>query len=100
VSPAGLVPLELLVEEYPEFLPGQALYARYLVQYDQADEAMVILEEAITRYPYYPDLLKAQAEVQMAQEKWVEAAITAKQFVCSTPTIPKLRPWINWLRKT
>jgi predicted Zn-dependent protease len=89
VASRTLVPLELLVEEYPEFLPGQALYARYLVQYDRADEAMVILEDAITRYPYYPDLLKAQAEVQMAQEKWVEAAITAKQFTVLNPNHPE-----------
>ncbi len=83
-----LVPLELLVEEYPEFLPGHALYARHLVQHDQADKALDVLEEAVRRYPFYPDLLKAQTEVQMAQEKWVEAAITANQFVVLNPNHP------------
>jgi predicted Zn-dependent protease len=89
VASRVLVPLELLVTEYPEFLPGQALYARYLVEHDQADKALDILEEAVSRYPFYPDLLKAQAEVQMAQEKWVEAAITAKQFVVLNPNHPE-----------
>jgi predicted Zn-dependent protease len=84
-----LVPLELLVTEYPEFLPGHALYARYLVQHDQAEAALDILEAAVTRYPFYPDLLKAQAEVQMAQEKWIEAAITANQFVVLNPNHPE-----------
>ncbi len=84
-----LVPLELLVTEYPDFLPGQALYARYLLQYNQADQALKVLEAAVRRYPFNPDLLKAQAEVQMAQEKWVEAAITANQFVVLNPNHPE-----------
>ncbi|NJL48930.1 MAG: M48 family metalloprotease [Leptolyngbyaceae cyanobacterium SM2_5_2] len=82
------VPLELLVKEYPEFLPGQGMYARYLVQQDRAHEAMQILEAAIIRYPYHPDLLRAQIEVQMAQEKWIEAAITANQFALLNPEHP------------
>ncbi|MEO1069973.1 MAG: M48 family metalloprotease, partial [Cyanobacteria bacterium J06638_6] len=83
-----LVPLELLVQNYPEFLPGQALYARYLVQNNRADEAMALLEDAIARYPYNPDLLKAQTDVQMAREQWIEAAITANQFVILNPEHP------------
>ncbi len=84
-----LVPLELLAKNYPEFLPGQALYARYLVQNGRTDEAMQILDAAVTRYPFYPDLLKAQADVQMAQGKWIEAAITANQFVIFNPEHPE-----------
>jgi len=84
-----LVPLELLVTEYPEFLPGHALYARYLVQHDQAEKALDVLESAVSRYPFNPDLLKAQTEVQMAQERWVEAAITANQFVVLNPNHPE-----------
>lgn len=84
-----LIPLELLVKNYPEFLPGQALYAQYLVQNDRADEALGLLEAAIARYPYNPDLLKAQAEVQMAREQWIEAAITAKQFAILNPDHPE-----------
>lgn len=80
-----LVPLELLVTEYPEFLPGHAMYARYLVQYDQAEKALDGLEAALTLYPFSPELLKAQTRVQMAQEKWVQAAITANQFVVLNP---------------
>ncbi|MGB3203304.1 MAG: M48 family metalloprotease, partial [Nodosilinea sp.] len=80
-----LVPLELLVKNYPEFLPGQALYARYLVQNDRADEAEGVLEAAIARYPFNPDLLKAQVDVQMARQQWIEAAITANQFAILNP---------------
>ncbi|MGB3309909.1 MAG: M48 family metalloprotease [Nodosilinea sp.] len=84
-----LVPLELLVKNYPEFLSGQALYARYLVQNDRADEALGVLEAAIVRYPFNPDLLKAQAEVQMARQQWIEAAITANQFAILNPEHPE-----------
>ena len=83
-----LVPLQLLVQQYPEFLPGQALYARYLVDHDRADEALAVLDAAVARYPYYPDLLRAQMDVQMAQEQWIEAAITAQQFVVLNPDHP------------
>jgi Zn-dependent protease with chaperone function len=82
------VPLELLVKDYPEFLPGQALYARYLMEQGQTQAARQRLEEAITLYPYHPDLLKAQAELQMAQEQWIEAAITANQFALLNPDHP------------
>ncbi|HSM81657.1 MAG TPA: M48 family metalloprotease [Nodosilinea sp.] len=84
-----LVPLELLAKNYPEFLPGQALYARYLVQNDRAEEALAVLEGAIARYPYNPDLLQAQAEVQMARQQWIEAAITANQFAILNPEHPE-----------
>ncbi|TVQ07014.1 MAG: tetratricopeptide repeat protein [Leptolyngbya sp. DLM2.Bin27] len=84
-----LVPLELLVKNHPEFLPGQALYARYLVQNGRTDEARQVLEGAIARYPYNPDLLKAQAEVQMARQQWIESAITANQFAILNPEHPE-----------
>ena len=84
-----LIPLELLVKNYPEFLPGQALYARYLVQQGRADEAQAVLEGAIARYPYNPDLLQAQAEVQMVRQQWIEAAITANQFAILNPEHPQ-----------
>ncbi|WP_347404179.1 M48 family metalloprotease [Nodosilinea sp. P-1105] len=82
------VPLELLVKDYPEFLPGQAMYARYLVNQGQTREALALLDDALTLYPYQPDLLKAQVDVQMAQEQWIEAAITANQFAILNPDHP------------
>lgn len=84
-----LVPLGLLVKEYPEFLPAQLLYARYLLTQDRAAEAAASLEESALRYPYHPEVLKAQVEVQMAQERWIEAAITANQFAILNPDHPE-----------
>lgn len=82
------VALGLLVDEYPEFLPGQILYARYLVEHDQRDEAVDVLQAAVARYPTSPDLLQVQTEVYMAQEHWIEAAITAQQFTILNPDHP------------
>lgn len=84
-----LVPLELLVEEYPQFLPGQALYVEYLLQYGRLQEATAVIEAAVARYPYHPELLKAQTQVLMAQEKWLEAAIAARQFTIFNPDHPE-----------
>ncbi|HEY9737452.1 MAG TPA: M48 family metalloprotease [Trichocoleus sp.] len=83
-----LVPLELLVRDYPEFLPGQALYVEYLIERDRTEEAAAVIERAIARYPFNPDLLKAQTQVLMHQEKWLEAAITARQFTLFNPDHP------------
>ncbi|HEY9881828.1 MAG TPA: M48 family metalloprotease [Leptolyngbyaceae cyanobacterium] len=84
-----IVPLQLLVKEYPEFLPGQALYVDYLLGHDRIDEAAQIVESAIARYPFNPDLLKAQTKVLMSQEKWLEAAITARQFTIFNASHPE-----------
>jgi Zn-dependent protease with chaperone function len=83
-----LVPLELLVKDYPEFLPAQALYVRYLIQQERMEEAQQIVEAAALRFPYHPDILRAEIQIQMAQEKWIEAAITANQFAMLNPDHP------------
>ncbi|MGD1940741.1 MAG: M48 family metalloprotease [Leptolyngbyaceae cyanobacterium] len=83
-----LVPLELLVDEYPEFIPAQVFYADYLIANDRAEEADEILDRALMIYPSQPDLLQARTQTQMALEQWIEAAITAKQFVLLNPEHP------------
>lgn len=83
-----LVSLKLLVEAHPEFVPGQAQYARSLVQYGRLEDAAAVMERAISLYPSQPDLLKAQIDVLMAQEKWLEASITGRQFLILNPDNP------------
>lgn len=83
-----LVPLELLVQEYPQFIPAQVFYAEYLIEQERAEEADAILDQALVRYPSQPDLLKARTTTQMALEQWIEAAITARQFVLLNPDHP------------
>lgn len=83
-----LVPLELLVEEYPEFIPAQVFYSQYLIENDRAAEADAILDRALMVYPSQPELLKARTQTQMAMEQWIEAAITSKQFALLNPEHP------------
>jgi predicted Zn-dependent protease len=83
-----LVPLELLVQEYPEFIPAQVFYSQYLVENDRAAEADAILDQSLMLYPSQPELLKARTQAQMALEQWIEAAITAKQFALLNPEHP------------
>lgn len=95
VASRVLVPLKLLVEQYPGFLPGQSLYVEALVKEGQLGAAQASLEAAIARFPYQADLLRAQVKVQMAQEHWIEAAITANQFTLLNPNHPEAEAMIN-----
>ena len=75
-----LVPLGLITAEIPAFIPGHLRYAELLQTYERPDDAEVVLEQALTLYPYDPDLLSAQIELMMLQEEWIEASIASRQF--------------------
>ncbi|MBF2036103.1 MAG: M48 family metalloprotease [Leptolyngbyaceae cyanobacterium T60_A2020_046] len=83
------VPLALLVREYPEFIPAQVFYARYLIEQGRAEEADANLDQVLMLYPSQPALLRAQVEVKMAREQWIEASIAARQFVLLNPDHPR-----------
>ena len=75
-----MVPLELLVEQYPQFIPGHLRLAAVLQQSDKSKQALDVLEKATVLYPNQPDLVKAQVAALAADEKWMEASLTARQF--------------------
>ena len=83
-----LVPLGLLTEEYPEFIPGHLRYVKMLEAYERPDDAEMVLEKALTLYPYEPDLLSAQIDLMMTHENWIEASIAARQFALLNPDHP------------
>ena len=83
-----LVPLELLVEQYPEFIPGHIQFAEALQQYDQAEKALAVLEQATLLYPNQPDLLQARVQTLADQEEWMQASIVARQFALLNPEHP------------
>ncbi|MEM9089334.1 MAG: M48 family metalloprotease [Cyanobacteria bacterium P01_F01_bin.53] len=76
-----LTALSLLTTEAPAFIPGQVQYAIALQADERPDEAIAVLEEALTTYPEQADLLLAQVDMLMDQEQWIEAAIASRQFV-------------------
>ena len=85
-----LVPLKLLVEQHPQFIPGYIHYAQVLENQDQEEEALQILQEALVRYPHEAELLKAKIEEDQEQRRWLEASITARQFAMFNPDHPQV----------
>ncbi|MEH1840324.1 MAG: M48 family metalloprotease [Nostoc sp.] len=84
-----LVPLQLLVEQYPEFIPGHIRYAEVLKQYDRNKEALDILERASSLYPDQPELIKARITALAGEKKWMEASLAARQFAILNPKDPQ-----------
>ncbi|WP_414753437.1 M48 family metalloprotease [Anabaena sp. CCY 9910] len=84
-----LVPLQLLVEQYPEFIPGHIRYAEVLTQYDRQTEALDILERASSLYPNQPELTQARVSALAKSKKWMEASLAARQFAILNPNNPQ-----------
>jgi predicted Zn-dependent protease len=83
------VPLQLLVQKYPEFIPGHLHYAEALTEYEQSEKARSILAQAINQYPNEPDLLRAKMKADINNKEWLDASITARQFALFNPDHPQ-----------
>ena len=84
-----LAPLRLLVEQYPEFIPGHLRYAQALEEYGREEESLQVLERATTLYPNEPELLRATIKELGEADKWLEASLTARQFALLHPDNPQ-----------
>ncbi|MGK7902230.1 MAG: M48 family metalloprotease [Hormoscilla sp.] len=82
------VPLKLLVDRYPEFIPGHLHLAQALTDEGRSDEALQLLERAAQRYPDRPDLLRAKIAAQVEAENWLDASLTAREFALLNPEHP------------
>jgi predicted Zn-dependent protease len=80
VASRMMVPLRLLVEQYPEFIPGHLRLAQALQKFDHHKEAIATLERAVTFYPEQPDLVKAKVAALAESKQWMEASLAARQF--------------------
>ncbi len=83
------VPLKLLVQQYPEFIPGALRLAQAYTAYGQPDQALAILQTVSSRYPNDTELLKLRIQALAKREKWMEGAIAARQFALLNPTHPQ-----------
>ncbi|MBE9053455.1 M48 family metalloprotease [Nostocales cyanobacterium LEGE 11386] len=90
-----MVPLQLLVEQYPEFIPGHIRFAEVLKQYDRSKEALDVLERAASLYPNQPTLIKARISALTEQKKWMEASLAARQFALLNPNDPQAPEFAN-----
>ncbi|MBC6475794.1 MAG: M48 family metalloprotease [Hormoscilla sp. GM102CHS1] len=82
------MPLRLLVEQYPQFIPGHLHLAAALADDNLSDEALQVLERALQRYPNRVDLLRATIAGQAASENWLDASLTAREFALLNPEHP------------
>ena len=105
-----LVPLKLLVEKYPEFIPGNIKYAQSLKKYGQEEKALQILERATSLYPNQPELVKARVNALSEEKKWMQASLAARQFAMLNPENPqapeftqladeKLKKYTSYIRR-
>ena len=78
-------PIELLVTQHPEFIPGHLSYARSLANYEGQEAALRILEQAVAQYPNEPKLLEAKIAADIQAERWLDASVTARQFALLNP---------------
>lgn len=105
-----LVPLKLLVEKYPEFIPGNIKYAQALKKYGQEKKALEILERATSLYPNQPELVKVRVDALSDAKKWMQASLAARQFALLNPENPqskefteiadeKLKKYTSYIRR-
>ena len=83
------VPLTLLRETQPEFVPGHLAYAQLLVSESEIDEALEVLEQATALYPDNQDLAMMRVETLVADKQWLQAAIASRQFALLEPDHPE-----------
>lgn len=83
------VALELLTQEFPQFIPAQIRYAEWLVSQEKLEEAVAALDRAAIDYPDQPDLIRALVQLRAANEDYLEASIAARQFALLYPQHPQ-----------
>ena len=82
-------PLESLVADYPQFVPGHILLADTYDLYGMEDEALSTIEQASETYPERNDVLDKRIELLLAYDQPLEASIAAREFVYSNPDSPQ-----------
>lgn len=79
------ISLQLLVKEYPEFIPAHIQLAKILKTDEKTELALEVLHQAAGLYPHEPELIKATIIALADDEKWLEASLYAQQFALMNP---------------
>jgi Zn-dependent protease with chaperone function len=83
------VPLQLLVEQYPQFIPGHLRLAAFLESQKDLQGAQSVIEKALVLYPNQPELVRAMINFNVRDQKWIEASLAARQFAILNPEHPR-----------
>jgi beta-barrel assembly-enhancing protease len=81
--------LKLLTTREPQFILGHIHYAQALREYNQEAEAIAALDRGIRLYPHEPEILMAKMDADIAEDKWLEASILARQYALFNPDAPQ-----------
>ena len=84
-----LTPLELLVAQEPQFVPGHLSYAESLLSYDREEESLDVLENAVSLYPKNIQLLREKIAADVRTKQWLDASISSRQFALFNPELPQ-----------
>ncbi|MBD1911704.1 MULTISPECIES: M48 family metalloprotease [unclassified Leptolyngbya] len=75
-----MVGLELLVQQQPEFIPGQIRYAEALLERERPEDALSAIEQAAGQFGDNPELTRTRISVLARTDHLLEASIAARQF--------------------
>lgn len=81
--------LKLLTTREPQFIPGHVHYAKALLAYEREAESLKVLNRAVSLYPNEPAILRAKMNADIAEEKWLDASIMARQYALFNPDSPQ-----------
>ena len=85
----ALSSLKLLTTREPQFIPGHVHYAQALLEYEREEESLEVLNQAVSLYPNEPEILRAKMESDVADDRWLDASIMARQFALFNPDSPQ-----------
>ncbi|HEY9751361.1 MAG TPA: tetratricopeptide repeat protein, partial [Coleofasciculaceae cyanobacterium] len=84
----SLQSLQVLVQTYPEFMPGYLQLARSLEASGRQTEALTVLDRAATLFPDQAEVVRARVQALTRSKRATDAAIAALQFSVQNPNSP------------
>ena len=81
--------LKLLTTREPQFIPGHVHYSKALLEYEREEESQEVLNKAVSLHPNEPEILKAKMESDVADDRWLDASVMARQFALFNPDSPQ-----------
>jgi len=76
----ALQPLQALVSTQPEFIPGTLALAKMMQEEDMEEEAIALLEQSATLYPFSAEVVMAHVMALIEEDDHLEASIAAREF--------------------
>jgi predicted Zn-dependent protease len=89
------VPLQMLIEKEPQFVPGYQLLSEAYQKKGRKKEALEVIEKAATQFPESVEITKSLITALEKRGKLLEASIAARQFAIVYPQHPEAATLTN-----